>query len=75
VLWRYNYDFNIAVAQAGAKPSGMRWADNVTQMQDEEIPAILVEYVSHRDNLQSTGTGGTWIPKRVLKETRYEEVD
>lgn len=75
VLWRYNHGFNTAVAQEGAKPSGMRWADNVTQMEDEEIRAILVEYLSHRDNLKSTGTGGIWIAKRVLEETRYEEVD
>jgi len=36
----------------------MRRADNVTQMEDEEIHSILVEYPSHRDNLKSTDTGG-----------------
>jgi len=64
VLWGYSYDFNTAVAQAGANPSGMRWADNVTQMEDEEIHAILVEYLSHRNNLKSTDTGGIGIPER-----------
>jgi len=46
-------------------------------MEDEEILvlAILVEYLSHKDNLKSTDIGGIWIAKRILKETRYEEVD